>query len=118
MMRTLLIALPCWAATAAADPVDIDVDVRIDAPLAHRYLAVTRATGPKEDSFRVELDLAQGPTRNMSGGQLYSMFGAALARTTASPFNFATDDHLALRDDAALGYAAIGARVGRLDARW
>jgi hypothetical protein len=120
MVRGLLIALPCWAATAAADPVEVQVavDVHVDAA-PHRYFSVTEATGPNGmGGYRVDLDLAQGPTWTLHAGQLYSMFGATLARTTATTLDFESGDDFALRDDSAIAYAAIGARVGRLDGRW
>jgi hypothetical protein len=130
MVRGLLLALLCWSATASADPVDVhvSVDVHVDAATTpvvhrtdppHRYLAFSEAAGPNGmGGYRVDLDLAQGPTWTIHAGQLYSVFGATLARTTATPMNFESDDELALRDDSAVAYAAIGARVGRLDGRW
>lgn len=134
MMKKLPIALLCCAATAGADPLDVhvSVDVHVDAPPPvtavprtpqsdppHRYFSVTSADGPNGmGGYRVQVDLRQGGGVQLHAGTLYTMFGAALASTTATMLNIASDDELAVRDQSAVGYAAMGARIGRLDARW
>lgn len=130
-LGAVAIVVVCTASAAADDRVDVNVGVDVNIHLIppppppppradpmRAWMAVTGTYGYDETGFRVQLDLRRGLLgHGANGNAIYGVVGVAGSRGYATTSDFNSGDHLAVTDDRATGYAGIGGRAGRLEAR-